>query len=113
MKLKINDNIFDIKSVLTTKDIQNGMMGKKFDNFDGMLFFMKNEPHSFWMKNCIVHLDILFIEDNTIVKIHHNCKPCFEENCESYEGYGNLVLELPGGTCKKYNIKDYDEIVLI
>lgn len=113
MKLKINDNIFDIKSVLTTKDIQNGMMGKKFDNFDGMLFFMKNEPHSFWMKNCIVHLDILFIEDNTIVKIHHNCKPCFEENCESYEGYGNLVLELPGGTCKKYNIKDYDEIVLV
>lgn len=113
MKIKINDNIFDIKSVLTTKDIQNGMMGKKFDNFDGMLFFMKNEPHSFWMKNCIVHLDILFIEDNTIVKIHHNCKPCFEENCESYEGYGNLVLELPGGTCKKYNIKDYDEIVLI
>lgn len=113
MKLKINDNIFDIKSVLTTKDIQNGMMGKKFDNFDGMLFFMKNEPHSFWMKNCIVHLDILFIEDNTIVKIHHNCKPCIEKNCESYEGYGNLVLELPGGTCKKYNIKDYDEIVLV
>ena len=113
MKLKINDNIFDIKSVLTTKDIQNGMMGKKFDNFDGMLFFMKNEPHSFWMKNCIVHLDILFIEDNTIVKIHHNCKPCFEDNCESFEGYGNLVLELPGGTCKKYNIKDYDEIVLV
>jgi len=113
MKLIINDNIFDIKSVLTTKDIQNGMMGKKFDNFDGMLFFMKNEPHSFWMKNCIVHLDILFIEDNTIVKIHHNCKPCFEDNCESFEGYGNLVLELPGGTCKKYNIKDYDEIVLV
>ena len=112
MKLKINDNIFDIKSVLTTKDIQNGMMGKKFDNFDGMLFFMKNEPHSFWMKNCIVHLDILFIEDNTIVKIHHNCKPCLNENCESYDGYGDLILELPGGTCKKYNIKDYDEIVL-
>lgn len=113
MKLKINDNIFDIKSVLTSKDIQNGMMGKKFDKFDGMLFFMKNEPHSFWMKNCVVHLDILFIEDNTIVKIHHNCKPCFEKDCESYDGFGNLVLELPGGTCKKYNINEYDEISLI
>ena len=29
MKLKINDNLFNIKSVLTSKDTQNGMMNKK------------------------------------------------------------------------------------
>ncbi len=48
MKVKINDNLFNVKTALTSKDIQNGMMGKKFDEtFDGMLFIMKNEPHSF------------------------------------------------------------------
>lgn len=110
MKVKINKNIFDVKTLFTKKDIQKGMMGKKFEGFDGMLFFMKNEPHSFWMKNCIVHLDIIFIEHDVIVEIHHNCKPCFTDVCENYEGYGDLVLELPGGTCKKYNINDGDKI---
>ena len=31
MKVKINDNLFDVKTVLTSKDAQQGMMGKKFD----------------------------------------------------------------------------------
>jgi uncharacterized membrane protein (UPF0127 family) len=113
MKVKINDNLFDVKTLLTTKDAQNGMMGKKFDGFDGMLFFMKNEPHSFWMKNCVVHLDIIFINGNEIIKIHHNCKPCFTDECESYRGDGDLILELPGGTCKEYNIKEGNQIDLL
>jgi uncharacterized membrane protein (UPF0127 family) len=113
MKATINDNIFNLKTVLTSKDTQNGMMGKKFDkSFDGMLFLMKNEPHSFWMKDCVVHLDIIFINGNKIIKIHHNCKPCHSEECEHYEGGGDMVLELPGGDCKKYNIKEGDIIDL-
>jgi uncharacterized membrane protein (UPF0127 family) len=110
MKVAINNNLFDVKSVLTSKDIQNGMMGKKFDGFDGMLFFMKNRPHSFWMKNCIIHLDIIFIGNNKIVNIHHNCKPCLNGDCDNFEGSGDLVLELPGGTCKNYDIKEGDTI---
>ena len=110
MKVKINNNIFDVKISLTKKDNQNGMMGKKFDDFDGMLFFMKNIKHSFWMKNCLVSLDIIFIDENKINVIQHQCKPCKTEECPSYEGYGDLVLELPGGTCEKYNINDGDFI---
>ena len=113
MKVKINNNLFDVKSVMTPKDIQNGMMGKKFEGFDGILFFMKNEPHSFWMKNCVVHLDIVFIDGDQIVKIHHNCKPCLTNDCEHFEGRGDLVLELPGGTCKNYKMKEGDEVTLL
>lgn len=114
MKVKINNNLFDVKTLLTSKDTQKGMMGKKFDgSFDGMLFFMKKKPHSFWMKNCLEHLDIIFINDNIISKIHHNCKPCFTEECKRYEGNGDLVLEIPGGTCKKYDIKEGDELELL
>ena len=110
MKVKINNNLFDVKTVMTNKDTQKGMMGKKFDGFDGMLFFMKNEPHSFWMKNCLVHLDIVYIKNNRITKIHHNCKPCITKECKHYEGNGDMVLELPGGTCKTYDIEEGDEI---
>ena len=114
MKAKINNNLFNLKTVFTDKDTQQGMMNKKFDDtFDGMLFLMKNEPHSFWMKNCITHLDIVFIDGKKIVKIHHNCKPCFSEDCEHYSGEGDMILELPANTCKKYDIKEDDVIELV
>jgi uncharacterized membrane protein (UPF0127 family) len=114
MKIKINNNLFDVKTVLTSKDTQKGMMGKKFDgSFNGMLFFMENEPHSFWMKNCLVHLDIIFIDGNVITKIHHNCKPCFSDDCEHFTGNGDMILELPGGECKKYKIEEGDFVELI
>ena len=107
MKLSINGNNFKVKIQTSPKETQEGMMFKKFDkSFNGMLFVMKNKSHSFWMKNCLEHLDIIFIDDNQINKIHHNCKPCFTDECERFKGDGDLVLELPGGTCKKYDIKD-------
>jgi uncharacterized membrane protein (UPF0127 family) len=63
MNVVINNNIFKVIPLFTSKDIQQGMMRKKFDgSFDGMLFFMDKGPHSFWMKNCLVSLDIIFID---------------------------------------------------
>lgn len=111
MELIINNNLFNVKCVFTQKDTNEGMMGKKFNNkFDGMLFFMKDEPHHFWMKNCIIPLDIIFIKSNIIDKIHHNCKPCVTEECERYSGDGDLVLEILGGSCRKYDIKEGDRL---
>ena len=110
MKVKINNNLFDVKTLLTSKDAQKGMMGKKFDGYDGMLFFMDKGPQSFWMKNCLVSLDMVFIDNGVIHNIQHHCKPCKTEDCPGYEGYGDMVLELPGGTCEKYDIKKGDEV---
>jgi len=111
MRLKINDNEFLVKIMLTKKDITEGMMNKKFksDNH-GMLFIMDDGDHNFWMKNCIIPLDIIFIKDNTITSIHHNCQPCKTNDCQNYKGSGNYVLELNGNTCKQYGIKKGDTI---
>lgn len=106
MNININDNKFKVKIVSTSDEISQGMMGKKFDeNYDGMLFLMDDETHHFWMKNCIIPLDIIFIKDGRICKIYHNCPPCYTKDCEHYEGYGDLVLELDGGKCKSLGIK--------
>ena len=111
MELIINNNLFNVKCVLTKKDITEGMMYKKFDNtFDGMLFFMRDGEHHFWMKNCVIPLDIIFIKANSIYKIHHNCKPCFTNECDHYSGEGDLVLEVLGGTCNRYDIKEGDRV---
>lgn len=111
MEVIINNNLFKVKPLLTSKDIQKGMMFKKFNhNFDGMLFFMDEGPKSFWMKNCIISLDIIFINNGIINNIKHSCEPCRKKNCPSYKGYGDMVLEVEGGTCEKYNIKKGDEV---
>ena len=48
MNIIINNNKYTVKPVMTHKDISNGMMNKKFDtNFDGMLFMMEDDSHSF------------------------------------------------------------------
>ena len=110
MQVIINDNQFDVKCLLNQKDIQNGMMNKKFDGFDGLLFMMEPGNHSFWMRDCIVPLDIIFIKGRTITKIHSDCKPCNDNDCQTYNGNGDIVLELPGGTCDELNISIGDKI---
>lgn len=107
MLVSINNNYFKVKPVFTKKDVQSGMMGKTFNkDFNGMLFLMDDGPHCFWMKNCSISLDIIFIKNNKITKIHHDCPPCNSEDCENYCGNGDLILELEGGSCKDLNIKE-------
>jgi uncharacterized membrane protein (UPF0127 family) len=86
------------------------MMNKTFDNFDGMLFIMGDGSHSFWMMNCIIPLDIIFIDNDVITKIHHNCQPMTDESHKNYCGEGNFILEIKGGTCKKLGIKKGDVV---
>jgi uncharacterized membrane protein (UPF0127 family) len=106
MYVKINDNInLKVKTCKTKSEISNGMMNKRFTDFNGMLFFMEPTNHCFYMKNCITPLDIIFIDSNLeILKIFNNCPPCNEDDCERYCHEGKYVLEVPGGFCKKNNI---------
>lgn len=117
MKLKINNNIFNVKVVNTNKDRSEGMMNKTFtDTYNGMLFFMEEDVSCFWMKNCIIPLDIIFINNMTISKIHHECQPCDSDDdrdCDSYCGSGRMILEVKGRTCQNLNIKKGDTVKLI
>ena len=112
MKVKVNKNIFKVKTLTDKFSQANGMMWKdKFDNnLDGFLFLMGGHSQSFWMKNCIIPLDIIMIKNNEITIIHHKCPPCETEDCDSYVGKGNIVLELYGGTCEKLGIKPGDSV---
>ena len=114
MYVKIKEETFKVKVCNSQKEISEGMMGKEFIGFDGMLFFMGSGDHSFWMKNCVVPLDIIFINsDLSISEIHHNCEPCEYEPCETYEGYGKYVLECEGGCCLNEGITIGDPVEFI
>jgi len=112
MIISINDNKFSCRVAYTPQQIMQGMMGKTFDGFDGMLFIMPTDTiQSFWMKNCIIPIDMVFISDGIIEDISPNCPPCTTDECPSYSGMGGFVLELPGGTCRSKKIRIGDEVV--
>ena len=111
MKVKINQNTFNVKTLIDETSQMRGMMGKKFsEGFEGLLFLMGGRKQCFWMKNCIIPLDIIMIKKNTITTIHESCPPCKSPPCESYCGYGNIVLEIDGGSCERMGIKVGDTI---
>jgi len=109
---RINQDIFKTKVLISDKEREKGMMGKTFNSgFSAALFVMNahnnndNIRHSFWMAGCIIPLDIIFVKNGKITGIHHSCPPCTSAPCRRYFGVGDYVIEMPGGTCKKMNIK--------
>ena len=78
-KIYISDCLFNAKFVHSAKDIENGMMYSHFDRHFNAMFFILQEftNQKFWMKNCIIPLDIILLDNELkITKIHHNCLPC-------------------------------------
>jgi uncharacterized membrane protein (UPF0127 family) len=72
----------------------------------GMLFvFPEDENHSFWMKNTLIPLDMLFLaDDGRVVGIVENAEP----QSLDPRGVGQLsrfVLEVPGGWTAKNGVR--------
>jgi uncharacterized membrane protein (UPF0127 family) len=77
----------------------------------GMLFdFGQEQMASFWMRNTLIPLDMLFIKaDGTILNIHQRAIPHDETGIDS-EGPVRAVLELNGGTVSRLGIKPGDRV---
>ena len=105
----INNQLIPLEIMVTPEDHMTGMMGR--DSLDGGMLFPYGEAgqRSFYMKNCLIPLDIIFITKGEITNIHHNCPPCLEEQCQQYTGIADNVLELEGGYCEEnsINVGDY------
>ena len=61
---------------------------------------------------------MIFIDKNMVITtIQHSCMPCNsewrEQNCPNYSGFGNFVIEVEGGTCKRLNIMENQEIKVL
>ena len=89
-----------------------GMMGRPaMDELKGMLFVFDEEFYaSFWMKNCVLSLDMIFINKaGSIVTIHKNTTPFSEENYTA-TAPTLLVLEVNAGFTDRHNISVGDRI---
>ena len=77
----------------------------------GMLFvFDKTQPVAFWMKNTLIPLDMLFIDESGTVKsIKTNATPLSLTPIPSGEPV-RYVLELNGGAAARYDAKIGDRL---
>lgn len=107
MNVRINDKTFRGELMSTPEDIRKGMMGK--NSLDGcMIFQMGRGTHSFWMKNCLIELDIVFVLNKKITHIHPNCPvpDPHRMNPPRYTGIGDHVIEFPAGTASNFRVGD-------
>ena len=89
-----------------------GLMGRPtMEEREGMLFVFEEEYiASFWMKNTILPLDMIFINKlGEIVTICKNTKP-FSEESYTATAMTLFVLEVNAGFTDKYGIKEGDRI---
>ena len=91
----------------TPTDIERGLMHRKSLPADGGMLFMFDSAaeKSFWMRNTLIPLDMIFIgPDERVLSIRKSVKPLSEEPQPS-EGAVQYVVELPGGTVVKTGIQ--------
>ena len=74
----------------------------------GMLFsFSPPRPVSFWMKNVVIPLDMIFLRDGVVIAIAANVPPCKQDPCPTYGPNKTIdqVIELRGGRAAELGIK--------
>jgi uncharacterized membrane protein (UPF0127 family) len=103
---------FEVEIVTTPETRAQGLMYRKSMAANaGMLFiYPDSQPVSFWMKNTLIPLDMLFLKaDGSIAHIAHNAVPLDETPIDSGAAV-NAVLEVNGGTAATLGIKEGDRV---
>jgi uncharacterized membrane protein (UPF0127 family) len=103
---------FTVELAQTPQQMAQGLMYRRSLPADaGMLFeFRTPQIVSFWMKNTLIPLDMLFIAaDGRIVGVHERAVPLSEEPIVSSDPV-LAVLELNGGTAARLGIVAGDRV---
>lgn len=103
----IGKNRFNVEVARTPQEVMRGLMHReRLGRFQGMLFVFPDEaPRSFWMKNTLIPLDIIFISnDLRIVSIVERAEPLSLKSLPS-KGPARYVLEINGGLSSELNIR--------
>ena len=103
---------FTVELALTDPQMEFGLMYREKMAADhGMLFdFGTPRPVMMWMKNTVLPLDMLFLDQNGVVThIQENAVP-YSEAIISSEGPVNYVIELNAGIIKKLGLAVGDKV---
>ncbi len=108
---------FSVELATTEAMRARGLMDREQLAADhGMLFvFASEKPQTFWMKDTLIPLDILFFDkDRKLVSMQLNVPPCKTVPCPTYPSNepAKYVLELPAGTAVAIGASVGDELTI-
>jgi uncharacterized protein len=109
-KVCYQNNCFNVEIADTAKKQSLGLMNRtSLDKNRGMLFVFKEEGnYSFWMKDTLIPLDMIWINsDYEVVYLKNDVQPCKTDICQavSPDESARYVLEVNSGTAQKIGIK--------
>ena len=103
---------FEVELAITTAEQSRGLMFReRMGRLKGMLFlYDEPRPVSFWMRNTLIPLDMIFLDQTgRIHRIHENAVPLDETPIRS--GAPTLaVLEINGGLSRTLGLAPGDEL---
>ena len=87
---------------------------RHLDKNAGLLMIMPQAKVAIWMKNMLMPIDCIYIENNKVVRVYNDLPVCEIKNCKQYysKSVVNKVLEINAGIAKEYGIRKNDEIKL-
>ena len=102
--IKINEQNIIAEIAKSDQERATGLMYREtLKPNHGMLFILENSDfHGFWMKNTLIPLDIIWIDEHKKIVDIKSVDPCVVENCETYfpKEKAKYVLEVNAHSLK-------------
>ncbi len=112
----INRQNIEVEIAKTETDRVSGLSNRQFLNKQtGMLFvFDKLDYHLFWMKDMLLYLDIIFLDENwQVTQIERNLSPDSFPKTFGSEKKSKYVLEINGGEAEIDGFHVGDEVIFL
>ena len=113
-KARIADRPIKLEVAKTVEQQDIGLMYRtSLPDDRGMLFEFKSaQKVNFWMKNCQISLDMIFLRDGVVEAIELSAPPCTADPCPTYgsDTAVDQVIELRGGRAAELGVKVGDRI---
>jgi uncharacterized membrane protein (UPF0127 family) len=112
-----DNSCVEVELAETREQMETGLMNRinLSDNIGMIFIFDKERVPKLWMKNMLIYLDVIWIDDKgVIVSIDKNVAPC-NEHCQPFGpgSYPKFALEVNGGYVDRYNINIGDNVRMI
>jgi uncharacterized membrane protein (UPF0127 family) len=112
----IKDNAWAVEVARTEKERENGLSNRRaLYHQQGMLFaFDKADYQSFWMKDMLISLDMIFIDQNwKIVLIEKNADPLSFPKSYGNKVKSKYVLEINAGEADSFDLHVGDQVIFL
>ena len=105
----LREHCFNVEIVSKGKDMERGLQFRKFLPPEAGMLFVFDAPkrQSFWMKDTLISLDIIWIDyAHRVVDVIADVPPCTADPCPVYtpKNEALYVLELNGGVSRSIGL---------